>query len=589
MGPEEKQPIDDRIKAMQLDTLVAHMPVALVATALNGLLVFLVMRSVADRQSLLVWGGAMLSVILLRGAWLVRYRRCSAYSAEFRRSERDFLIGVFLGGISWGAAGVLLQSPNTIIHDVFMATVLVGMGAGSIATYSVHLGAFMLFFISLMTPIVLRFLSQSDDVHLTLGVMGLLFMLYLCIYSRLINRAFLDSFRLRFENLALVSDLTQQKNALVQAGEAKSRFFATASHDLRQPLHALGLLVAGLEQEQGEDKRKSILGSILACLSSLRTLFDSLLDVSKLDAGVIEIDKQSFSSQNLLQLLHTVFAPLAEQKGLRLRIPDTSLTLYSDPMLLERIVRNLLSNAIKYTASGGVVEVELLRQGRHALLTVSDSGSGIPPSAHEKIFEEFSRLEDAKRDGSPGLGLGLSIVKRLATLLQLELQLDSQPGTGSRFSLKVPLGDPASVPAVPKPWSSQWVNRLEGKCVLVVDDEPEILAAMEALLRNWGAQVWAADSLAAAQRLLRQQSSPPDILVFDFHLRGGVTGEEAIGEIRRRLARAIPAILITGDTTQTRIRHASRSQYLHLYKPVRAAQLRMALERALTGAGSENP
>ncbi len=572
---------------MQLDTLAAHMPVALVATAVNALLVSMVMWEVVDNVHVLSWCAAMIAVIAARGTWLVVYGRRPRYRVNLRRSERDFLIGVFLGGLTWGAAGVFMRAPGNILYDVFIAAVLVGMGAGSIATYSVHLGAFLLFFVSLMTPIVLRFLGESDDVHRALGVMGLLFILYLSIYSRLINKAFLDSFKLRFENLALVDDLTRQKDALVQAGEAKSRFFATASHDLRQPLHALGLLVVGLEQEQEEVKRRPILQNIFACLSSLRALFDSLLDVSRLDAGVFEVEAQHFSAQKLFRLLETAFTPLAQQKGLILKIPPTSVTFYSDPMLLERIVRNLLSNAIKYTPAGGVVEIELRTQGPSAVLAVSDSGSGMPASAHERIFEEFTRLDDAKQGGSPGLGLGLSIVRRLASLLRLELKLESQPGVGSRFTLRLPLGDGSRIPVSTQPRSPDYATELEGKHVLVVDDEPEILAAMETLLRKWGARAWVAASFSAAERLLEEKSCLPDIMVFDFHLRDGLTGEEAIGALRKRLGKPIPAVLITGDTTQARIRHASNSEYLHLYKPVRAAQLRMALERVLKASGSE--
>lgn len=370
----------------------------------------------------------------------------------------------------------------------------------------------------------------------------------------------------------------EARHAAEQANLAKSRFLAAASHDLRQPLHALGLFVSTLRGERTGPRADEALESIEASLESLRALFDELLDISRLDAGVIQPRVRSFALQRLFDLLAREYAPLAARKGLRLSLVSTALAVESDPALLERMLRNLVSNAIRYTARGGVV-MGCRRQGACVRIEVWDSGIGIPPEEQERIFGEFYQVRAAD-GGQTGLGLGLAIVDRLSRLLRHSVRVTSTPGKGSRFSITLPRAQAPGGPA-PAPPEAAVPRGLKDAVVLVLDDQPAIRRGMEALLAGWGCRPVSARNAAEALERLRALGAAPDFIVADYHLGDGATGPDALARIQAAFARRVPALILTGDTGPESLRAAQASGHVLLHKPVNPARLRAVLARVL--------
>jgi signal transduction histidine kinase len=370
-------------------------------------------------------------------------------------------------------------------------------------------------------------------------------------------------------------DLSDKSRQLEIANKYKSHFLASASHDLRQPLHALNLFVAQLHTESDAAERHRLVDRIDAAVSSMNELFESLLDMAKLEAGILEPHLTEFPIEQAFKRIETTFADAARQKGLRLSVVPSRIRVRSDFVLLERILFNLVSNAVRYTARGGVV-VGARRKGEQLRIDVCDTGPGIPQDQQRKVFDEFHQLAESDRHG--GLGLGLAIVERLGRLLNHEVELDSRPGHGTRFSVSVPLiAERCSTAETPV--SPPIADPARGKLVVVIDDDPLVLEGMGGILRSWGCRVLATDSEEAA--LARIAAHRPDLVIADYRLADGRTGIQAIKRLRERLGEAVPAFLISGDTAPERLRDASQQGFQLLHKPVAPMRLRAMLNQLL--------
>ncbi|OYX32437.1 MAG: hybrid sensor histidine kinase/response regulator [Hydrogenophilales bacterium 32-62-9] len=370
------------------------------------------------------------------------------------------------------------------------------------------------------------------------------------------------------------ADLAAKKTMAERANQAKSRFFASASHDLRQPLHALSLFVAALKTRNLQPGIQGLIDNIEASTAAMELLLNSLLDISRLDAGTIETHPVHFSLGSLLDNLNKQFSPLAAEKNLRLRFHPIDATLYSDPLLIERILLNLIANAIRYTDKGGVL-VACRRRGRMLRLSVIDSGHGIPPEQQESVFQEFVQLDNTARDRSKGLGLGLAIVSRLSRLLGHRVDLLSRPGRGSAFSIDVPCGD-ARLIRSPLPLAAPGKLAADALVVLV-DDESAILRGMAELFDNWHIDLVTAHSVAEAEQGLVSLDRIPDVIVTDYRLPGDTDGIAVITRLRQQFGHDIPAVLVTGDTAPDTILRITQAGYPLLHKPLRPAKLRALL------------
>ena len=374
--------------------------------------------------------------------------------------------------------------------------------------------------------------------------------------------------------------LLEQKRQAEEAAQAKARFLAAASHDLRQPVHAMSLLVSALKEKPLAADTRRLVTHIDSSTSALEALFSALLDLSRLDAGVVEARPRCIALSDAFTRIQGQFAPLAEGKGLRLRLAASRLHAQADPMLLERVLSNLVSNAIRYTDSGGVlVGVRHTAQPDRLRIEVWDTGRGIPAELQDKIFEEYFQVDNPERDRGKGLGLGLAIVSRLARLLGApRVDVRSLPGRGSCFSLELPCCHPeATAPVI----DEAPAGSLRQALIAVIDDDTTILMAMAELLSAWGLEYAAAANAEALIADLRSAGLQPDVILSDYRLRGGHTGIEAIAAVRAAFGSAIPAALLTGDTGPEAMQAISASGLPLLHKPLKPAKLRALISHLL--------
>ncbi len=395
---------------------------------------------------------------------------------------------------------------------------------------------------------------------------------------------------LRKENIirALIEDeLRQAKASADEANLGKTRFLAAASHDLLQPLNAARLFTSALSQRHYESDTKDLIEHLDGSLKAAEELISALLDISKLDAGALIPNRSHFSLNQVFDLLKAEFTVLAQEKGLDFQLHPSRAVVHSDLQLLRRMVQNLLSNAIRYTTQGKVVLG--VRRGRQGVrIQIWDTGVGIAEDKIKEIFQEFKRLDNPRHADVKGLGLGLAITERIAKVLEHPLEVRSQVGKGTLFSISLPYGDPAKVSHTSKR-PGAIVRRkggLDGLKVLCIDNEVKILEGMRALLGGWGCQLRTATS--AEEALAQLQDWRADVLLADYHLDNDLTGVMAIHQLRAHLSYPLPAIVITADRTEVIRNEIIQADAMVLQKPVKPAALRALLNRQAQGKKSEN-
>jgi CheY-like chemotaxis protein len=376
-----------------------------------------------------------------------------------------------------------------------------------------------------------------------------------------------------------IEERTQQ---LAEANRAKSRFLAAASHDLRQPVHALGLFVAQLQEARDARARDRIIEKVEASTTAVSELIEALLDISKLDAGTVQAQPTEFALQPLFERLEQAFSVAAQAKGLRLRVRSTRLRVATDPVLLERIVLNLAANAVRYTHEGGIV-IGARKRGARVRIDVWDTGIGIASDEQAHIFEEFYRIGGAADEGSQGLGLGLAIVDRLARLLDLSVRVRSVAGRGSVFAVEVPVavGVPIAVTPVPEPRDAV---RFDGLTVLIIDDDAAVRDAVAGLLAQWGCETLLASCGTQAEELLGADTAPPSVIISDYRLAAGELGTDVVRRIRARLGWNIPALIVSADASALSAEAVTAAGMHLLRKPLRPANLRAVLHHVLSTA-----
>jgi two-component system, sensor histidine kinase len=363
-----------------------------------------------------------------------------------------------------------------------------------------------------------------------------------------------------------------------RADKAKSRFLAAASHDLRQPLQAVSMYVAALGRRELDESSKEILADIRTCLDASNELLEDLVDISRLDAGVVVPAFADVAIADLFEVLEKSFQREAEASKVDLRFFPRDLFVRADPRILGRIMQNLVSNALRYAERGRVLVGCRIRSGA-AVLEVWDTGIGIPPEEQEKIFEEFYQVDNPARDRRRGAGLGLAIVRRKADLMGAQIVVRSQPGKGSMFSITLPISHGQD--AVEIPTAGQADLDLDGRVVAIIDDEPHQLNALQSLLAECGGHVVAARSLVKLVTKIESLDAPPDLIIADYRLEEGTTGAAAIAALRFTIKRSVPAILITGDTAPERIVEAEASGCRLLHKPIDPALLAQTIHQML--------
>ena len=372
------------------------------------------------------------------------------------------------------------------------------------------------------------------------------------------------------------TELAEARASAEEANIGKTRFFAAAGHDILQPLNAARLYSSSLVERLGRSSNSDLVQNIDSALESVETILGAVLDISRLDTGAMKPRLSTVALDDFLKRIDTDYQPLARAQGLTLTVLPTSLKVKTDPTLLRRLVQNLVSNAIKYTIKGRVL-VGVRRRGNEAWIQVYDTGIGIPQSKFKTVFKEFARLDEGARTAS-GLGLGLSIVDRISRVLSHPVEIQSTPGKGTVFRVRLPLDHTTAVPQSTEPASAvaRPGQKLDGLKVLCIDNEPAITDGMKILLSGWGCVVETAASLAQCEDIIIKQWRP-DAVIADYHLGDG-NGITAIARLRAAFG-PLPGILITADRTPEVRALADRDGIAQLNKPVKPAALRASLSR----------
>ncbi len=514
---------------------------------------------------------------LWRGALVRAWHRVQPGLAAAPRWGRYWAVGSSLGGALWGIASVAMY-PHSPSHQALLIVCLFGVVLGGLNLTAVYKPSFYGFVIPALVPLILREALVADHVHTFTALVMSVVLGFVLAFGHHLNDVLTRSLAIRYENIDLIDGLKRQTRAAHEAraaaeaaNRAKSQLLAAASHDLRQPLHALGLYTAVLAARAREAPWQALVGNVQSAVNVLEAQFAQLLDLSQLEAGAHTPERSRVALAPMLARVASEFRPQAENKGLELRCAPTRLAVESDAALLERMVRNLVANAVRYTTQGGIV-LGARRRGDQVSVLVVDSGPGIAPEHCEKIFEEFYQV---RRGGGSalaptGMGLGLAIVRRLAQLLGHEVTVVSRLGTGSSFRIDMPRATDAAhafTAAVP---GAACIGRvsLDGTLVAVVDDDPAAIDAMSELFAIWGAQVVGARDARSLLDVLGRSARYPDLIVADLRLGDGASGVTTVRALRAELGFAVPALIVSGDTSAAAERAARSAGLTLLPKPV---------------------
>lgn len=581
-------PDEPRYLQSQIELIRRNLPLVMVCSLIASVVVGGEYYALTWKASIF-WWSAWIALCSVCG--LMMWRGPAVLDeAQLKQVLFRLRLLAFSIGIGWGVMVFVFMQTGDPYTTCLVLSAAAGANAGGMMLFA-PVWPLSIMFVLLTAPPAAVVLLWNWTFHLDviMGSASALYTVFMAAYSYQSARAVRDSIDLRFENDELVGLLRDQsqralharqvaEDALREAEEAnhaKVIFLASASHDLRQPLHALGLFANALSRTNLTARQQSLLAQIDASGDAARDMLGTLLDFSKVDAGVITPKMQPFALQPMLHRLEQEFAPQATELGLVYRTHDTLSVVHADASLVERIVRNFISNALRYTEKGGIL-VGVRRRAGKAVVEVWDSGMGIPADQHKAVFREFHQLGNPERDRRKGLGLGLAIVDGLARAMNVDIGLASTPGRGSVFRLSLPLSQEAVMALAPV---AATVTDLTGTRVLVIDDDETVRAAMAELLTSWGAWCEVVESADEAVAML--QRFTPQVVVADYRLRSHRNGHEAIELVRSHVRCHVPAVLVTGDTAADRIREAQSTGVTLLHKPVPAGQLYQVLSELL--------
>ncbi|HDZ07770.1 ATP-binding response regulator [Pseudohongiella sp.] len=539
--------------------------------------------------NLLIWVGLIILLALCR-VLVCRYvekRLVFTSVSELYRNELLLYVSSLLSTITVGSGywWVCLQGSDRAVFAVTLLTLIYAIG--TTINSSIHYRGFPLLLLTNLGQgiVFLSVFRSPADIEISVAMLAI--MILLMQFGRRNADVFAESIRIRDENreqnLKLEKDkviIEKALNVARKANEEKNRFMAAASHDLRQPLHAMTLFLGSLRHMGGDERTRELIDKIDETSSLLHEQFNSLLDLSKFDAGVITADHTEFRLDALLKNIVDGVMPEAQAKKVELHIFVSPVTVRSDMLLLERMFRNLIINAVRYTDKGSV-SVQARRQRSGLNISVIDTGIGIAADDQQRIFRDYYQVSNKARSKGKGSGLGLAIVKRIAALLEIKLTLKSEPGVGSTFSVHVP-----SRAVVDQADEAQMLSRAEqpegdlaGVRALVVDDDAAILDAVTGLLRSWGCHVVSAASPEQLERLLASDNDF-ELVLLDDMLHDEVSGLDIARNLQQHLPRQ-RILLATGNVSSARLNEIREAGFVVLVKPVDYYVLRQALQDAM--------
>jgi signal transduction histidine kinase len=587
--PSPILPLDDFLLLRdQVRGTFAFNRTSLAGHIVGALVIELMFADTAPRSLRLVWGGLFALVWLLRIGLAVRFAGSEPVTqAGLLTRLRIWQVGVLAAGALWGAAAWLFYRYGSPGSQLALVLVVYTFCVASVPILAPQFKIFVVFAMLVFVPAVAVVAVRQADLGWELAIVMAVAMGMIMVLARTYRESFDRNVELKLRTEALAVQLraetsiaeAAQREAEV-ANRAKTQFFTAASHDLRQPLHAMGLFAEALRQRVHEPEVAQLVNSINESVDALEGLFSELLDITRIDSGGVEVNPENFEVADIFRKLRLHFEPAAFEKGLRLRFRGGRHAVLADPLLVERILRNLVSNAIRYTVDGSVL-VSARRHGERVLLQVWDTGPGIREDERVRVFEEFYQLPGtaaaATGEQKKGLGLGLAIVKRLAGLMGAPLALRSEMGHGSVFSVELPLGKAPRAGVRAVPGKAPIGITLAGRLIVVVEDEPAVREGLEVLLCSWGAAIESFPSVAATAQWAAA-SDPnvvkPALIIADYRLQQGETGVAAIEALRSRFGAELPAIVVTGSSMTGHEKEALEHNFHLLIKPVLPNKLR---------------
>ena len=559
---------DDNVLLEQITLMQQGLAVAtIISLLISGTMVFISYEALEDSR-LLIWFAlfVLLSAVRLRN----QFHRSKQKLTPRPEAHKEFYITILSNIIYCYLPLTFINNdaPTTVILAIAIATG--GLSTGSVASLGSCRPILFAYVAPKMLSIIIALIMLNDSDYHTLTYASILYLLSIFWFGSKMEKNIVNSIELRFKNDDLVGQLRS-------ANKAKSMFLASASHDLRQPLHALGLLNETLGSTPLNTQQKEVQQHMMSAIDSTRNMLDALLDISKLDAGVITASPKPFFVQALFNKLESELAETASDSNLIYRTRETISAAYSDPFIVELMVRNLISNAIQYTQEGGVLIACRNRHPNKLVIEVWDTGIGIPDGKEDEIFAEFQQLSNPERDSKKGFGLGLAITKGLAKTIGTEITVSSILGKGSVFRFTLPVSQSDVVEDISE---SDYDINFIGKSVLIIDDNKAIRDSMHRLISNWGCDCMCAESADEALEIIKNK--PLDIMLVDYRLQENKTGREAINSVRRSRKKNVPAIIITGDTASDRIKEAQAADAILLHKPVSTKQLMRMMNHLLS-------
>lgn len=583
--------------AQALDTLYRGAPLSALVGVVEAFFLSVLFWREVPASAIALWLAAFAAVRGLRIALGMAYRRSAA--APGTRAgfwARWVVLSALAQALAWGIGSWVLLAPANLVAEMALHIGLAAVVLGSVAHLAHHLPALAAYAAGVFGPLAVRDLLVAQPLHTLLALASVLMALYVWHAGRAQARTIAQAATQQRERQELIAALQRENEAARLARQeaeaahaSKAQFLAAVGHDLRQPLNAMQLLAYTLQQPASRDRVEQLSATLMECATSMGTMVEGLLELSRLDARSITPRPTRFALQALLDEMAGTFAVQAQAKGLAFSVQPSSAQVEGDPALLARVLANLVSNAIRYTPAG-FVRLQAGVQGAMVEVSVEDSGVGIDAAELPRIFDEHYQIDHPGRERSQGLGLGLATASRLCALLGLELGVHSHPGQGSRFTLCLPLAADAPEPAhstttttttgaedgdAARPRPAQPL--LTVRRVLVLEDDAGSRAALAEVLQGWGCEVTAAASL---QEAMLQGPGPvrPDALVVDWNLPHGVDGLTAIAALRSALGHAVPALLVTAETTPDLQARAAAAGLPLLPKPIAPMKLRAFLQ-----------
>jgi signal transduction histidine kinase len=571
----------------EVRSVYEYTPATLLGYLAGAAVISLLFWSVAPASVMLPWLAAFAILWITRFFLARRFKRAEITTHEqWLRWRRWWNVGTLGSGALWGFAAWLFYARGDSGQQIGLIVVVYTFCSAAVPVLATQPRVFLLYAALCFLPMAARIASAGTAQGYQLA--GILFVVYgaTTVLARNYRQALQRVIELKLHADELLDQLRIEKLAADAArreaevaNRAKTQFFTAASHDLRQPLHAMGLFAEALRQKSHDEEVVHLVNSINGSVDALEGLFSELLDITRIDTGGVDVHPQHFEVGDIFRKLRLHFEPTAFEKGLALRLRGGHHVTYADPLLVERIVRNLVANAIRYTNDGSVL-VSCRRRGERLLVQVWDTGVGIREQEQSRIFEEFYQVPNndiVAPHQRKGLGLGLAIVKRLADLMHAPLSLRSEPGRGTVFTLELPVGKAARPAVAAVPGRAPLGITLDGRLIVVVEDEPAVRSGLEVLLRGWGATLASFDSVAtctAWARAADPKGVKPDLLIVDYRLEHGVNGVDAIVALRERFGAGVPAIVVTGSTMTGHDKEAQDKDFHLLIKPVVPNKLR---------------